>query len=152
MKNLFIALAAMVAVGCSKPGYDPADDPKVQALIGTEWGFVEENISAIHIKFISTKQAFLTKTRWEFRPETIYDPEWYEEFGSVYFYDYFFTSDGEIQMSVSEISNWTLNDGRDFIIPSDYKDMPQLIGYISGESMSLQKTDGTTYATLEHKK
>lgn len=36
MKNLFIALAALVAVGCSKPSDDPSDDPKDEIIENIE--------------------------------------------------------------------------------------------------------------------
>lgn len=157
MKNLFIALAALVAVGCSKSGgYDPEDpknDPRVQAIVGTTWEYVDDNVSAVSIEFKSETRIWLTKTRWVFHPadDKAYMTDWYEEFPSAYCYDYTVSDNGEISMKIAPLSDWYPDDGTLIAVPDDYKGMPPLIGSISGTSMSLLKTDGATYVTLEKK-
>jgi hypothetical protein len=152
MKNLLIALAALVAVGCSKSPKD-IDVNNPDTLKGTVW--VYENgtdESSTTMDFKSSELAILTLSTFVEIPDThdLYPgPTYKEERVSNYFYDYV-VSDGKIYLTVSTTDSYSFN-GIHYIIPADRFDMPALIGSVSSDKLLLLKDTGEIYATLGKK-
>lgn len=149
MEKLFIALAALVAVGCTKNPQE-VDVNNPDTLKGTVWVYKNgTDGSSTTMDFKSSELAILTLSYFVELPDEhdLYPgPTYKEERRSDYFYDYV-VSYGKIYLTVSTASSWSFG-GNLYMMPDDRFTMPALIGSISDSKLLLLKDAGEIYTIL----